>query len=144
MEQLMETGIGKVLRIILIVLTAFLGLTAMLGGLALVANFYAPPVEQLEGSIFNNFVIPGLALLVVVGGSGALAAYLLIRKSRFALLAAVAAGFIIMFFEFVEVLSIGSPPGAALMLQLVYYGLGTLIVATGMGAWLVEILQQGK
>lgn len=130
----------KILRIILIILTGFLALTAMLGGIGLVARLNAPPVEQLQGSIFKSFTIPGLALFFLVGGGALFATILLVRKSRFAILAAMAAGFIIMFFEFVEVLVIGSPPGIARTLQIFYYGLGTIVVAMSMLTWFLQLL----
>jgi hypothetical protein len=123
------------MRIILILLTGFLGLTGVAGGIALLANLNAPPVEQLQGSIFKDYTIPGLALLLIVGGSGLFAAYLLIRRSRFAILASAVAAFIIMFFEFVEVLIIGSPAGVARTLQIFYFGLGTIIMVIALGAW---------
>ncbi len=43
----------KILHIILIVLTILLAITAIPGGAMLLANFYAPPVEQLQGSILK-------------------------------------------------------------------------------------------
>jgi hypothetical protein len=129
----------KILRITLIVLTAFLALTAMLGGLALIANLNAPPLEQLQGSIFTSFTIPGLALFLLVGGGSLLAAILLVRKSRYATLSATAAGFLIMFFEFVEVLVIGSPAGVALTLQIFYFGLGTVIVILSLLTWFLQL-----
>jgi hypothetical protein len=78
----------KILRVILIVLLFFLALTAIPGGIVLATNLYAPPVESLQGTLFPNFVIPGLALAMVVGGSGLFAAILLLRQSKYALLAA--------------------------------------------------------
>jgi hypothetical protein len=129
----------KILRITLTVLTAFLALTAMLGGLALIANLNAPPLEQLQGSIFPSFTIPGLALFLLVGGGGLLAAILLIRKSLYATLSATTAGFLIMFFEFVEVLVIGSPAGVARTLQIFYFGLGTVIVILSLLTWFLQL-----
>ncbi len=130
----------KFLRIMLIVLTLFLSLTAILGGAALMANFYAPPAESLHGLFFNSFIIPGIALSLVVGGSALAAAILLIRRSKFGNLFAAAAGVIIMFFEFVEVLVIGSPAGASQFMQIFYVGLGTLIEIAAMGGWFFSII----
>jgi hypothetical protein len=132
--------LGKVVSIALIVLNLFLAITAVLGGISLLAGFNAPDVGALQGSIFEDYTIPGLSLAVIVGGSALWAAVLLIRKNRFALLFSIAAGIIIMFFEFVEVLVIGSPPGASFVLQLFYFGLGTLIAALSIGAGFVDLL----
>jgi hypothetical protein len=134
----------KALNIILIVLTFFLSLTAIAGGIALLARINTPPVEMLQGSPFRDYTIPGLALMLIVGGSALFAAILLLRKSRFALLCAAAAGIIIMFFEFVEALVIGSPAGAARALQIFYFGLGTLIVVVAMGAWFLDLLAEPR
>lgn len=130
----------KILYVALIVLTIFLALSAFAGGIQLLEGTYAPPVDMLSGSIFHNFMIPGLALGLIVGGSALFAAILLIRKSKFATLFATTAGIIIMFFEFVEVLAIGSPAGAARFMQILYFGLGTLIVIVSLGTWFQNIL----
>lgn len=130
----------KTLYVTLIVLTIFLSLSAVAGGIQLLEGTYAPPVEMLNGSIFHNFMIPGLALGLIAGGSALFAAILLLRKSKFATLFATTAGIIIMFFEFVEVLAIGSPAGVARFLQIFYFGLGTLIVIVSMGTWFLDIL----
>ena len=129
----------KTLYVTLVVLTIFLALTGFLGGIGLLADLNAPPVEQLQGSIFKDFTIPGLALFFVVGGSALVATILLIRKSRFALLFSATAGIIIMFFEFVEVLIIGSPVGVARTLQIFYFGLGTLIEIVSLGSWFLDL-----
>jgi hypothetical protein len=130
----------KTLDIVLIVLTFFLSLTAILGGIALLAHINTPPVEMLQGSTFRDYTIPALALMLIVGGSALFAAILLLRKSKFALLFAATAGVIIMFFEFVEALIIGSPAGAARTLQIFYFGLGTLVVIAAMSAWFLDLL----
>ena len=130
----------KSINAALIVLTIFLALTAVAGCIQLLEGSYAPPVEMLNGSAFINFTIPGLALGFIVGGSAAFAAVMLFCRSKFAFLSSSTAGIIIMFFEFVEALVIGSPAGVARMLQIFYFGLGTLIVAVSMGAWFLELL----
>ncbi len=131
---------GKTLHITLTVLTAFLALTAALGGLALIANFNAPPVEMLAGSMFKDFTVPGLSLAIIVGGSALFAAVLLFRRSKFDILFAATAGIIIMFFEFVEVMIIGSPAGPARFMQVFYFGLGTSIVVAAMGTWFLDLV----
>jgi hypothetical protein len=132
----------KILRIILITLLFFLAVTAILGGIALMANFYTPPVEYLQGSIFTSFTLPGLALAGVVGGSALLAAILFLRKSQYAIMLAATAGIVIMFFEFMEVLIIGSPAGASRAMQIIYFGLGTAIEVASMGIWFLNIKGQ--
>ena len=58
----------RFVHILLIVLAGVLGLSAVPGGITLLVGFYAPPVEQLKGSVFADFTIPGLTLLLFVGG----------------------------------------------------------------------------
>ncbi len=129
----------KILYPVLAVLTGFLAVTGFAGGIGLLFNLNTPPVEQLGNSIFNDFTVPGLALFVLVGGSALFALVLLIRKSKYALLFATTSGVIILFFEFVEVLVIGSPAGVAQTLQIFYFGLGTLITAFAMGVWFLDL-----
>jgi len=136
--------VKKITRIILMILTGFLALSTFLGGIALIANWIAMPVELLQGSIFSSYLIPGLSLSIIVGGSATLATILLIRKSKFALLFATTAGIIIMFFEFVEVLVIGSPAGVARTLQIIYFGLGTLITIAALGSWFLDLLSESR
>ncbi len=47
-----------------------------------------------------------------------------------------------MFFEFVEVLVIGSPAGVARTLQIIYFGLGTLITIAALGMWFIDIKKE--
>jgi hypothetical protein len=42
--------LSKILNVIMIILTLLLTVTAIPGGVVLMANIYAPPVEQLQGS----------------------------------------------------------------------------------------------
>jgi hypothetical protein len=136
--------IRKIAYIALIVLSGFLAITAIAGGISLTANFYAPPVEFLSGSIFKDFTIPGLGLAVLVGGGALVSTILLIRKSKFGVLSATVSGIMIMFFEFVQVLIIGSPAGVAQTLQIIYFGLGTVITIFAIGIWFIDIyLQKG-
>lgn len=118
------TRIRRSLNTLLVVLCVLLALAAVPGGIALLVGFYAPPVTLLIGSVFSDFTIPGLSLVILVGGSAVLAALLLIRKHRLALPSAFASGLSVMCFEFAEVLAIGSPPGAARIMQFVSFGVG--------------------
>lgn len=134
----------KSIRVLLIVLTFFLSLAAFEGGIQLLIGFYTPPVEMLNGSIFKDFTIPGLALGIIVGGSALFTAILLLRKNKFSLLASVTTGVIIMFFEFVEMLAIGSPAGPARFMQIFFFGMGTVIIAASMGAWFIQLQTQAQ
>ena len=134
--------VRKIINIVLIILIGFLAITTILGGIALLTGWIPMDVSMLAGSIFPDYTVPGLALTFIAGGSATLAFILLLRKSRFAVLSSATAGIIIMFFEFVEVLVIGSPAGVARTLQIIYFGLGTLIVVISMGLWFIDLLEK--
>ena len=118
----------KTLYTFLIVLNLFLALTAIPGGFCLLTGIAAPPIDTLDGSLFSNYTIPGLALMLIVGGSALLAGIMLIRKIKYALFYSAMVGLIIMTFEFVEVLVIGAPTGVGLAMQIIYFVLGVLLV----------------
>lgn len=127
-------NLSRALHLLLVVLAGFLALSAIPGGIALLIGFYAPPLEQLKGSVFTDFTIPGLSLLFLVGGSAVLATALLLRRHHYAHLAAAFAGMIVMSFEFVEVLAIGSPPGPAQVMQILYFAVGVALVSAALVA----------
>gem|GEM_PF-1673831 len=114
-------------------------LTAIGGGIQLLIGFYVPPVDLLMGSPFDSYIIPGLALGFIVGGSAIFAAILLIRRNHFAPLASASAGLIIMVFEFVEMLVIGYSEGPQGFMQLLYFGLGVVIVAVSLSQWFISL-----
>ena len=122
-------------RIGLAVLDGFLGVTAVLGGLALLFRvpFATPPADLLAGSPFDSYFIPGLALLVLVGGGGVLAATLLARRLARGVPASAAVGLMILVFEAVEVVVIGFTGLLAF-----YVALGLAIVALATWLWLAE------
>lgn len=134
-------SLRAILRVVLIPLTAFLALSAFGGGIGLLTGWNMPPVDDLRGSIFKDFTVPGLALFAIVGGSALFACILLLRRSAWSGPLSAVAGLSIMFFEFIEILVIGSPPGVARSLQILYFGLGTSISALAAAAWLLEVHQ---
>jgi len=118
----------KTLYTTLIILNIFLALTAIPGGFCLLTGIAAPPIDELKGSVFTDYTIPGIVLMIIVGGSALFTAIMLRRKNKYAILCSAFVGLIIMTFEFVEVLAIGSPTGAGLIMQLVYFVAGIALV----------------
>ena len=64
------------IRIVLAVLAAFIGITAVAGGVALIVGAATstsggaiPDAAYLGGSPFTSYIVPGLVLAVVVGGT---------------------------------------------------------------------------
>jgi hypothetical protein len=99
----------KIIRIALIVIELFVGLWAVIGGVGLVTGaiqFLQMPVEYLQGTPFSDYIIPGLLLLIAVGGSFLFAAATILSSRVLGVLASALGGLILIGFEFVEVLII--------------------------------------
>jgi len=78
----------------LFAIDAFVGLTAVGGGVALAAGFEGDrfPPDLLQGTPFSGYVVPGVILAGGVGGSATVAAAAMLRGSRQGALASVLAG----------------------------------------------------
>lgn len=117
----------RIARGTLLFVQAFVAVTSLLGGAALVAGSLldwsdspmAIPASYLEGSPFTSFVVPGLALAVVVGGTHVLAFVMVARRMRWAMLASAVAGFGVLVWIFVQMIYIPFS-----FLQLTYFALG--------------------
>lgn len=106
------------IRITLTVLTAAVGLTAAAGGAALIvgalassdAGGIAPSPSYLTGSPFTSYVVPGLLLAVIVGGTHLLAAFLVGQESPAGPFATALAGFGLLIWIFVQMMFIPFSP----------------------------------
>ncbi|MBM7502970.1 hypothetical protein ACFPER_05790 [Agromyces aurantiacus] len=122
----------RIARGTLLFVQAFTAVTAVLGGAALVAGSVldwsgtplAIPEDYLAGSPFSSFVLPGLALALVVGGSHAVAFVMVARRMRWAMLASAIAGFGVLVWIFVQMIYIPFSP-----LQATYFVLGVVELA---------------
>lgn len=68
---------------ILLIISLFNGLTATAGGIGLIAGFISIPKNLLNHTIFDSFMIPGLILAIVVGGSSLLASSALLTHKYY-------------------------------------------------------------
>ena len=96
----------KGVRVALVVIEVFVGLGAVLGGVGLLTGaipFMVMPTELLQGTPFNDYTIPGLALLIAVGGSFFFAAATMLSGREVGVLASALAGLIVIGFEAVEI-----------------------------------------
>lgn len=129
------------IRLTLLILQAFVALTAFAGGVALVigsldASFSTvlnPPPEYLAGSPFDSYVIPGLVLAAVIGGGHAFAFVQLERRMPRALFVAAAAGFATLIWIFVQMVYIPFS-----VLQAVYFAVG--LAEIGLVLLLLDVL----
>ncbi len=85
------------LRAALVIADAFVALAAVGGGLALALGMESGrfPPGWLAGTPFADYVVPGLLLAIVVGGSAALATVMTVRDARTGGIASVIAGAIL-------------------------------------------------
>lgn len=115
-----------------LVVHAAVALTAVGGGVALIAGAITatssgsikPPDTYLAGSPFTGYLVPGLLLLLVVGGLHAVAFVLGLRRSRWAPLATAVAAFGLLIWIFVQMVWIPFSP-----LQAVYEAVGIVELA---------------
>jgi hypothetical protein len=95
----------KMARIALFVIELFVGIWALIGGVGLVTGvipFLRMPVAYLQGTPFTDYTVPGLLLLLAVGGSSLLAAATIFFGREVGVLTSALAGLILVGFEVVE------------------------------------------
>lgn len=108
---------------VLTALATFGALSSIVGAvLGVAANGGGVPLEHLANSPFDSYVVPGLILGVVVGGTQLAAAIALLARHRTALLLSAVAGFGMLIWIFVELAIIRQYS----WLQTAYFGLGVV------------------
>jgi hypothetical protein len=119
-------------RGLLIVLLYFGALSAISGGvLGVMANGAGVPLEYLQDTPFTSYVIPGLILGVVIGGTQGLAAITTQRQHPRSAIASTVAGFGMIIWIFVELAITG------------YSWLQTVYLALGVGELLLVLVLLG-
>jgi hypothetical protein len=95
-------------RLAVTALAGLIGVGAIYGGIGLLTDADALGAEQswLDGTQFPNYRVPGVVLLVVIGGGMLLTALMALRRSRFAGLAALAMGVTLLLWGVVETVTI--------------------------------------
>jgi hypothetical protein len=138
----------KVIRIALFAIEAIIGLSAMQGGFALLRGDFMNvlPVGWLAGTPFSDYTIPGLMLVIVVGGSALLAAATVFIDREWAVLVSVSAGLLMAGYEMVEAVILDSKVGNALPtvleLQLLFFVLGLAVFGLAGFLWMREYRSQ--
>jgi hypothetical protein len=107
---------------VLSVLTGFLGVTAVAGGIGLTSGSIVPELSQLDSSPFGSYLVPGMVLLGI-GIVSLTAAGLCWRQTPPGAHLSLVAGFLIMAYELVQIVYIDPH-----LLQLAYFLLGLLIL----------------
>ena len=125
----------KLARQILIVVELFVGLTAVAGGFALLVDWIEFPIELLYGSPLSSYDIPGVVLMVVVGGSALVAAFAVQRRHPWGPELSILAGVVSIVWIAVEIAIVG-PVGP--VLQGLYVALGLVIILLATRIWTNE------
>lgn len=125
-------------RATLIVLQAFVAVTAVVGAIAVVPTL---PLEWLKVGPLTDYTIPALALGVLCGGSAIVALALLMIEPRLGGGASIIAGAFMVTFEVVEIVVVGLAIleyGVASFqswLQIIYIVIGAATMALGYHLW---------
>ena len=91
------------IRIGAIILHILVGLFGLMGGYAAISEPYGPfgiPVDVLKNGPFENFLIPGLTLFIVIGGGHIITSITIIKKMKYymyaeGIVAAITVGWIV-------------------------------------------------
>jgi FtsH-binding integral membrane protein len=114
-------------------LIVFQGLSGLLGGVGLVfdptGESLQIPVSWLENSPFDDYLIPGLILLIVLSFFPLVVFYGLLKKWSWSLLAAFMVGAALIIWIGVQILIIGYHPQPPLQLIYGLLGLSILVLA---------------
>jgi len=137
----------KLVRIAIGTSEAFITLSAIGGGIALLAGTYQDgilieagrraqfPLEWLQNTPFSDYTIPALILAIGVGGSSLIAAVTIFTGRAVGVLASLAAGLIMDGYIVVEVVMLKQGVSRTLGL---YFGLGLLISGLATFLWMAE------
>lgn len=115
------------LRVATVAVTGFSAINAVAGGIGLLVNGLGVPREQLDGTPFSSFTIPGLLLAVVVGGSMLTAAISVWQRVPWAGSVAMVAGAVMLGWIAIESVMIND----GRVLQVVVAMLSLLAIALG-------------
>jgi hypothetical protein len=134
------TPLLRICGVALFVASVFVAMTAVGGGITLAMGVDKFPAGWLIGTPFHSYLIPGLILAVVVGGSAAVAAVATLRGPDASALTSMLAGAILLGWLTGERLIL--PPAAFSRqfwwLEAMYIAAGLMMLAPGLTAWWVS------
>jgi hypothetical protein len=116
-------------RLIIGILTGFVALTAVGGGIALLSGAESSrfPLEWLRDTPFSNYTFPAIMLAFVVGGSSLLACLMIFMNLLKGILCAMVAGILLIGFVTVEIIILKQVPPGPTPIELLYIGIGIII-----------------
>lgn len=116
------------MKTLLFLLVSFIAVTSTLSGLLMISkpdgSILNLPLSLLEGTVFKNFLLPGILLTVLVGGANLLAVFYNLQRHPNRYNWAMAGGIMISGWIIVQMILIH----AAHWLHFIYLGIGLLII----------------
>lgn len=112
----------------LIAIHLFVGIGAIIGGLAAIINPEEPlgiTVEALKNSPFNNFLIPGIILFVIIGVGNLFSALMSLLRSKFQGYISSILGWALMIWIVVQCIMLDS----IIFLHVLFFIIGAIIAA---------------
>jgi len=134
---------GRGVRIALGILTAFISLTAVGGGVAMLAGADEFPLEWLRGTPFDDYTIPALVLAIVVGGSALAALVSVIADTGMSSLFTMVAGLVMVGYIIVEVLLLNQIPPGPTLIETSYFVIGGAVFGLGLYSKREEKREEG-
>lgn len=119
----------------LLVLLAFQAVSAIGGGVGLIqdpVDNIGLPLDLLEGTPFQDYLLPGLILLIVVGLEPLISLFGLWSGHTWGWWVALVAGLDLIGWIAVEILLLGYLPGSGIALQVVYAVVGVAILVAAL------------
>lgn len=123
------TMIYKAARITTGIITGFIALTAIGGGIAMLSGAEGDrfPIEWLEGTPFQNYTVPALVLSIIVGGTSLAACIAIFRNLKSGSVLSLAAGCFMVGFVAVEIMLLKQTPPGPTPIEMMYFGLGVIV-----------------
>ncbi|MBL0181953.1 MAG: hypothetical protein IPP96_06510 [Chitinophagaceae bacterium] len=116
------------MRTLLFILVCFVAITSLVSGILIITHpdgsVMQMSVDLLKTSPFKNFLVPGIVLTVLVGGTNLLAAFFNMKRSANRYNWALAGGVMISGWTVVQMILINT----IFWLQFVYLGIGIVIM----------------
>ncbi len=127
----------KAVRIVPGILTAFVALTSIGGGVALLTGAEGNrfPLAWLDGTPFRSYMIPALILTLVVGGSALLASVITFQGRKSGARFLMVSGLLLAGFVTIEALILKQVPPGPTGIEAVYFAIGATILGFAVYLW---------
>ncbi|MEM8968706.1 MAG: hypothetical protein AAGE93_19980 [Bacteroidota bacterium] len=128
-------SITDIVPLVIGLITAFMALTAIGGGIAIITRVDKFPLAWLRSTLFRSYTIPALILSVIVGGSSLVAAILYFASNPVYPVYAMLAGLIMVGFILVEIRILDQGNPGATRIELFYLTLGAAVFILSAIIW---------